>query len=94
MPASVGYLVIDTSDPGRLSPFWCRLLDVEIDTMFGDGQFVVLSPTKDGLTIAFQLVPEEKTGKNRLDRVPRRSLARAGKNPRARGLPVAADGGS
>ena len=66
MPASVGYLVIDTTDPARLTPFWCRLLDVEIDTMFGAGQFVVLAPTKDGITMAFQLVPEAKTGKNRL----------------------------
>jgi predicted enzyme related to lactoylglutathione lyase len=66
MPVSVGYLVIDTTDPARLTPFWCGLLEVEIDTMIGDGQFVVLSPTKDGLTIGFQLVPEAKTGKNRL----------------------------
>jgi predicted enzyme related to lactoylglutathione lyase len=27
---------------------------------------VVLSPTKDGLTVGFQRVPETKTGKNRL----------------------------
>ena len=32
----------------------------------GDGQFVVLTPTKSGLTIGFQCVPEEKSGKNRL----------------------------
>ena len=109
MPASVGYLVIDTTDPARLTPFWCRLLDVEIETMFGDGLFVVLAPTKDGITMAFQLVPEAKTGKNRLhlDLIVEDllaataeieslggSLARAGKDPRARGLPVAADGRS
>jgi hypothetical protein len=46
MPASIGYLVIDTTDPQRLTPFWCRLMDVNVDTTTGDGQFLVLSPTK------------------------------------------------
>jgi predicted enzyme related to lactoylglutathione lyase len=66
MPASVGYLVIDSRDPERIIPFWCGLLDVTVDTTIGDGQFVVLSPTKDGLTVGFQRVPEAKAGKNRL----------------------------
>jgi predicted enzyme related to lactoylglutathione lyase len=30
----------------------------------GDGQFVVLSATSEGLTVGFQRVPEEKAGKN------------------------------
>ena len=38
MPASVGYLVIDATDPGRLARFWCGLLDVSVDTTIGDGQ--------------------------------------------------------
>ena len=66
MPASVGYLVIDTTDPALLTPFWCGLLDVEVETTIGDGQFVVLSPTKDGLTVGFQRVTDTKVGKNRL----------------------------
>lgn len=66
MPASVGFLVIDTADPGRLAPFWCALLDVEVDAVIGDGQFVVLSRTADGLTVGFQQVPDAKSGKNRL----------------------------
>ena len=66
MPAKVGYLVIDTVDPERLAPFWCSLLAVKVDTTIGDGQFLVLSPTEDGLTIGFQRVPEAKVGKNRL----------------------------
>jgi predicted enzyme related to lactoylglutathione lyase len=66
MPASVGYLVIDATDPERLAQFWCGLLDVRVDTTLGDGQFVVLSATKDGLTVGFQRVGEEKAGKNRL----------------------------
>jgi predicted enzyme related to lactoylglutathione lyase len=66
MPASVGYLVIDTVDPAPLTTFWCGLLDVRVATTIGEGQFVVLSPTKSGLTIGFQRVPEAKAGKNRL----------------------------
>ena len=66
MPASMGFLVIDTTDPQRLAPFWCGLLDVAVDSTIGDGQFVVLSQTKEGLTLGFQRVPEVKSGKNRL----------------------------
>ena len=66
MPASVGYLVIDATDPERLARFWCGLLDVGVEATIGDGQFVVLSATKDGLTVGFQRVDEEKAGKNRL----------------------------
>lgn len=66
MPAKVGYLVIDTADPERLAPFWCGLLAVSVDMTIGDGEFLVLSPTEDGLTVGFQRVPEAKAGKNRL----------------------------
>ena len=66
MPASVGYLVIDTTDPARLAPFWCGLLGVEVGTTIGDGQFMLLTPTADGLTVGFQCVREAKAGKNRL----------------------------
>src|SRR6516164_1137010 len=55
MPASVGYLVIDATDPERLAQFWCGLLDVRVDTTLGDG-----------LTVGFQRVSEKKAGKNRL----------------------------
>jgi predicted enzyme related to lactoylglutathione lyase len=66
MPAAVGYLVIDTTDPVELAPFWCALLDVAVDATIGDGQFMVLSPTASGLTVGFQKVPDAKSGKNRL----------------------------
>ena len=66
MTASVGYLVIDSRDPQSLAPFWCALLDVGVAESIGSGQFVVLTPTADGLTIGFQQVPEAKSGKNRL----------------------------
>ena len=66
MPASVGYLVIDSTDPQRLARFWCALLDVHVDTTIGDGQFIVLAAAKDGLVVGFQQVPDVKAGKNRL----------------------------
>ena len=52
MSASVGYLVIDTTDPLRLARFWCALLEVQVvDATIGEGQFVVLSRAKAGLTV-------------------------------------------
>lgn len=45
MPASVGYLVIDANDPERLARFWSGLLDVEVETTIGDGQFVDVVPS-------------------------------------------------
>ena len=66
MPAAIGYLVIDSVNPDALAPFWCGLLGVEVETIIGDGQFVVLSRTADGLTLGFQQIPEPKDGKNRL----------------------------
>jgi predicted enzyme related to lactoylglutathione lyase len=62
----VGYLVIDSTEPTTLAPFWCALLDVSVETSIGDGQFLVLSPDGSGLTLGFQQVEETKSGKNRL----------------------------
>ena len=66
MSASVGYLVIDSINPSALAPFWCAMLDTAVDTTLGEGDFLVLSRTADGLTVGFQRVTEHKTGKNRL----------------------------
>lgn len=66
MAAAVGYLVIDSTDPTALASFWCALLGVSVDTTIGDGEFLVLSPTADGLTVGFQKVTEGKSGKNRV----------------------------
>jgi predicted enzyme related to lactoylglutathione lyase len=66
MSVAVGYLVIDSVDPDRLTSFWGALLEVEVETTIGEGQFVVLAPTAEGLTVGFQRVPEAKSGKNRL----------------------------
>jgi hypothetical protein len=57
---------IDATDPVRLARFGCGLLGVDVETTIGDGQFVVLSAAKDGLTVGFQRIPEGKAGKNRL----------------------------
>jgi predicted enzyme related to lactoylglutathione lyase len=66
MAAKVGYLAIDSVDPNLLAPFWCGLLGVEVDTTIGEGAFLLLTPTEEGLTLGFQRVPEGKTGKNRV----------------------------
>jgi predicted enzyme related to lactoylglutathione lyase len=66
MPAKVGYLVIDAANPVALARFWCSLLAVTVDTEIGDGEFLVLSPTQDGLTVGFQRVTDAKLGKNRV----------------------------
>jgi predicted enzyme related to lactoylglutathione lyase len=66
MPAKVGYLVIDAANPVALARFWCSLLAVTVDTEIGDGEFLVLSPTQDGLTVGFQRVTDAKLGKNRM----------------------------
>jgi predicted enzyme related to lactoylglutathione lyase len=65
MPASVGYLVIDTTDPEKLAPFWCSLLGVEVAARVGDGEYLVLE-ARSGFALSLQRVPEEKAGKNRL----------------------------
>lgn len=66
MPASVGFLVIDAVDTQELARFWCGMLGVKVIQVVAEGQYLVLSPTADGLTISFQAVPEAKSGKNRL----------------------------
>jgi predicted enzyme related to lactoylglutathione lyase len=66
MPAKVGYLVIDAVDPARLAQFWCGVLDIKVGETIGDDEFLLLTPTEDGLTIGFQRVGEAKAGKNRL----------------------------
>jgi predicted enzyme related to lactoylglutathione lyase len=66
MPASVGYLVVDSTDPQRPAPFCCELLGVEVDSSIGEGQFLVRSLADAGLTIGFQAVSEGEAGKNRL----------------------------
>jgi hypothetical protein len=58
MPASIGFIAIDSVDPDQITPFWCASLGVEMESTVGDGQFVQLSATPNGLTVGFQRVPE------------------------------------
>src|ERR1700733_10982672 len=103
MSAKVGYLVIDAADPVALARFWCGLLAVTVDTEIGEGEFLVMSPTEDGLTVGFQRVADAKLGKNRVHqrirhRRPARLLTRravlhgagprAGPAPRSRSTPA------
>ena len=63
--ARVGSIVIDTQDPDELVPFWREILGLEEQARYPG--FVWLSAISDGgPALAFQRVPEEKAGKNRL----------------------------
>ncbi len=66
-PEAVGRIneiVVDCRDPGKLSAFWGALLGVE-PTIRETAWATVRDPAS-GLVVAFQAVPEPKTGKNRL----------------------------
>ena len=85
MSAKVGYLVIDAAEPVTLARFWCGLLAVTVDTEIGDGEFLVLSPTDDGLTVGFQRVADVKLGKNRVHLASTTSTSTSCPPPNTRG---------
>ena len=58
MEASVAYVVIDTVDPDAITPFWCAVLGVDLAGAIEDGQYVILTPAKNGVRVSFQRVPE------------------------------------
>lgn len=63
------YVVIDSQDPNRIIPFWRALLDVEVRSDLGEGQYVTLDPSPllaGSMMLTFQRVPEAKAGKNRV----------------------------
>jgi predicted enzyme related to lactoylglutathione lyase len=62
MPA---YIVMDTQDPERITPFWCEVMGVKVRSIRDDGRYVILDPNREGLMVGLQRVPEPKTGKNR-----------------------------
>ena len=66
MPMKVGYLMMDAASPAALAGFWCGLLALSKAAESDDGDYLVLSPTEDGLTLGFQRVADVKLGKNRL----------------------------
>jgi predicted enzyme related to lactoylglutathione lyase len=64
----LGWIQVDCEDPARLADFWARMLATDVRGSLGDPpQYVTLnSPQAGAPRIAFQRVPESKTGKNRL----------------------------
>jgi predicted enzyme related to lactoylglutathione lyase len=65
MALELGMITIDCTNPQELAGFWTAALDV---TVAGDyGTFVILArPSGGGPALAFQQVPEPRTGKNRV----------------------------
>ena len=59
------WIVIDTVDPERIAPFWCALLGVQERGWFGE-DYLMLTTDGGAPPVAFQRVPEAKSGKNRL----------------------------
>jgi predicted enzyme related to lactoylglutathione lyase len=65
--AKIAYVLLDSADPTVLVPFWTQLLGVGVSATVDDGAFVVLDATVEGApALAFQRVPEAKSGKNRM----------------------------
>jgi predicted enzyme related to lactoylglutathione lyase len=62
MPA---YMILDTQDPERLAEFYGALQGIEPLVSYGYGQYLALSPNREGLMVVLQKVPEPKQGKNR-----------------------------
>jgi predicted enzyme related to lactoylglutathione lyase len=64
----LGWIQVDCEDPARLAEFWARMLATDVLGRLGDPpHYVTLnSPQAGAPRIAFQRVPERKTGKNRL----------------------------
>jgi hypothetical protein len=66
MALSIGMVTVDCADPETLSGFWSAALDTTVLENYG-GAFIMLAPPpKGGPLLAFQLVPEPRSGKNRL----------------------------
>jgi Glyoxalase-like domain len=66
MSLSIEMVTVDCAAPAKLSEFWIAALDTRVIDDF-DGEFIVLAPPPEGgPALAFQHVPEERSGKNRL----------------------------
>jgi catechol 2,3-dioxygenase-like lactoylglutathione lyase family enzyme len=62
---SLAVVAIDCNDLDQMIDFWTELLGVHVTSRYDD--WVNLEPTSPGgASLAFQLVPETKAGKNRL----------------------------
>lgn len=65
MGISIAMITVDCADPAALSRFWSAALDTAVAA--DHGEFVMLAPPPlGGPLLAFQLVPEARSGKNRL----------------------------
>lgn len=61
----VGSVVIDVNDVGRMRPFWQAALGYEVDHA-SDDWVKLTDPNEKGVTVSLQVVPEPRSGKNRL----------------------------
>ncbi|HEV7977197.1 VOC family protein [Amycolatopsis sp.] len=65
MALELGMVTVDCADPKQLAGFWTKALGVEVEVDYEE--YLILTPAKEGGTkLAFQRVPEERAGKNRL----------------------------
>jgi hypothetical protein len=65
MALRIGMVTADCADPKALSAFWTAALKTSV--VFEVEGFVMLAPPAEGgPALGFQLVPEERVGKNRL----------------------------
>ena len=60
----IGEIVVDCLDPAKLAAFWGALLGRQ--PTIRDASWASVRVPGSGLVMAFQKVPEPKTGKNRL----------------------------
>ena len=65
MIGRISFLTIDANDPHRLAAFWAEVLGTRVDEVSDGGRFVFLAEAH-GTIVAFQRVPEPKSGKNRV----------------------------
>lgn len=66
MGLSIGMITVDCADPVALSGFWTAALDTTVIQNFDDAFIMLAPPPQGGPLLAFQLVPEPRSGKNRL----------------------------
>jgi predicted enzyme related to lactoylglutathione lyase len=66
-PGRIDNLILDSTDPRTIAPFWCALLGVEVIDEIGEAHYLELgTPPAGGLPIIIQQVPETKVAKNRM----------------------------
>jgi hypothetical protein len=66
MGLSIGMVTVDCADPVALSGFWSAALDTTVMQNYDDAFIMLAPPPRGGPLLAFQLVPEPRSGKNRL----------------------------